>query len=62
LQIVNCLGEEVAEPVHALQSPGAHTCVWEGKDRLGRPVPSGIYFCRIKIGAYTENRKMLLLK
>lgn len=35
---------------------------WDGKDDKGRPVPSGIYFCRAKIGEDTGVRKMLLLR
>ena len=42
---------------------GVHRVVWDGKDNLGTPVASGMYFCRLeKEGQPASTRKMLLVK
>jgi hypothetical protein len=48
----------VDEPVAA----GPHEAVWNGRDRTGQPVVSGIYFYRLQTGSYIGTRKMVLLK
>ncbi len=44
--------------------PAGHrqTFTWDGTDRLGRLVPSGVYFSRAVVGSETETRKLLLLR
>jgi hypothetical protein len=42
--------------------PGAYSLVWDGTDRNGRPVASGVYLYRISIGAFRDIRKLLLLR
>ena len=41
---------------------GDHQIVWDGKDGSGKEASSGIYFYRLKVGEYSEAKKMLLLK
>jgi hypothetical protein len=41
---------------------GRHTAVWDGKDRDGKSVASGVYFCRLEAGSVTDTRTMVLLK
>lgn len=47
---------------------GSYKEVWNGTDRLGNQLPSGIYLCRIAAFGletgrnYTTSRKMVLLK
>jgi hypothetical protein len=36
--------------------------VWNGYDRNGREVSSGVYFYRMKAGSYEETRKLVLLR
>ena len=35
---------------------------WDGRNDLGAPAASGVYFARIEAGGYTETRRMVLLK
>ena len=35
---------------------------WDGRDALGASAASGVYFVRIDAGAYSETRRVVLLK
>ncbi|MFC1887934.1 FlgD immunoglobulin-like domain containing protein, partial [Candidatus Cloacimonadota bacterium] len=39
-----------------------HSVTWDGTDNNGDPVPSGVYFYKLKSGKHEQTRKMLLLK
>jgi hypothetical protein len=42
---------------------GSHTISWNGKDKAGQPVSSGIYFYRMQTDdGYEETKKMTILK
>ena len=48
-------------------APGAHTVTWDGRDRSGALVPSGVYFYRIEVVAesgtrFMDVKKMTLIK
>ena len=62
LIIYNLLGQEVRLLVDTHQRVGFHQAVWDGRDRLGRTVASGVYLYRLRAGDYSETRKMILLK
>jgi len=42
--------------------PGRHLAQWDGTDSAGRPVSSGVYFCRLEADGFRGERKMVLLK
>jgi hypothetical protein len=44
------------------QASGTHTLTWDGRDEAGRQVPTGIYQYRLTAGAYTEQRRMIIVK
>jgi hypothetical protein len=48
--------------VNAREAGGRHTIVWNGNDKNGRPLSSGIYFYRIEWAGQALSRKMILLK
>ena len=62
LKIYNLLGQEVRILVSVVQTAGMKSIVWNGKDDLGRTVPSGIYFYRLQAGLKTDERRMLFLR
>ncbi|MBP7462170.1 MAG: hypothetical protein KBA26_12850, partial [Candidatus Delongbacteria bacterium] len=43
----NLMGETVKELTHATLESGIHRVSWDGTDRHGQKVKSGVYFCRI---------------
>ncbi len=38
------------------------TAAWDGKDERGRPVPGGVYYCRLSAGAESVTRAVTLLR
>ena len=43
-------------------SAGANAVHWDGRDDAGRLAASGTFFYRLESGAYSETRKMTLVK
>ncbi|MBN2001691.1 T9SS type A sorting domain-containing protein, partial [candidate division KSB1 bacterium] len=41
---------------------GPHRTIWNGLDDNGRPVASGVYYCRLQFGGPWRNLKLLVLK
>ena len=42
--------------------PGTYSVVWDGTDKSGRALPSGIYLYRFEAGDFVQIRKMVMLK
>ena len=62
LAVYDVGGRCVAEFVNAYRSEGTHTIRWDGRDRDGRDVASGVYFCRLDVDGHVHTRKMTLLR
>ena len=62
ITIYNLLGQEVTTLINERLDYGYHTVTWQGTDRMGRPVGSGVYFSELKADGNRKTRKMLLLK
>lgn len=62
LVVYDILGREVARLVDGYMEAGYHQVQWNGGDRLGGEVPSGIYIAQLMTPEYTNSIKMLLLK
>jgi hypothetical protein len=62
LTIHNILGREITTLTEGYMSPGHYDFVWDGKDKFGRGVASGVYFYRLQNDVTGFTRKMLLLK
>lgn len=45
-----------------LRFAGPNTHTWDGRDRRGRRMPSGVYFYRLAVGNREETGKMVMLK
>jgi len=62
LTIYNLRGQTVFTLVDGSLNPGYHSVVWNGIDRHGKPLSSGIYFYRLQVNGQIFTRKMILLK
>ena len=62
LEIYTLLGQKVVTLVDESQVAGKHTVQWNGHNRSGRQVSSGIYFYKLVSGEYSSVKKMILLR
>jgi len=62
LVIYNTLGEKIRTLVKDKQKAGYHKICWDGTDDSGKRVASGVYFCRLKVGNFSQIRKLLFLR
>jgi hypothetical protein len=62
ISVFNILGQEIVELINESRPAGAHSVYWNGTDKSGRAMPSGLYFYRLRSDNQTEIRKMMLLK
>jgi hypothetical protein len=62
LQIYDTLGRKVRTLVSEELSSGYKSVIWDGKNEDGDEVASGVYFYQLKVGDFSEPKKMLLLK
>jgi len=62
LDVYNVSGERVARLVEGKRTQGYHEVKWDGRNSLGVPCASGMYFSRLVAGKVEASRKMLLLR
>jgi len=63
LSIHNAVGQQVCLVEDALKPAGVYRVHWDGKDDLGNPVNSGVYFYHLQLDdGTTRTKKLLLIK
>jgi len=62
LEIYDVAGRLVVSLVKNEKIAGAREARWDGKNRDGREVPTGVYVCRLSSGKETLSRKLVLLR
>ena len=62
ISVYNVLGQEVTTLLNKEQDYGYHTVTWNGTDRIGKQVASGVYFARLTTKNFGQTKKMLMLK
>lgn len=62
LVLYNLLGQKVRTLVNKFQGVGSYQIVWDGRNDKGHQVPSGVYFCRLRVRDFVATKKMLLLR
>ena len=62
LAVYDMRGREVATLEDAWQPAGRYQLRWDGNNRRGRPVGTGVYFARLRAGDVALIRKMVLLR
>jgi hypothetical protein len=62
VKIFNINGEEIRTLVDAPYQAGYHRVRWDGKDKNGNAVASGVYLYQLQAGGFSQVRKMSLLR
>ena len=62
LIVYDVSGRKVRTLMDGEVNPGASWVKWDGRDDLGRAVPSGVYFYRLQAGAFSDTKKMVLIR
>lgn len=62
LDVYNIMGQKVKTLVDGFQTVGFQSVTWDGTDKNGAEVASGVYFYRVKTDYSEETKKMVLLK
>ncbi|HEX2896787.1 MAG TPA: T9SS type A sorting domain-containing protein [candidate division Zixibacteria bacterium] len=62
LKIYNLLGQEINTLVDQIVPAGTHETEWNGRDKTGAEVASGIYFYKLVAGDFVQTKKMMLVK
>lgn len=63
IEVLNLLGQKVTTLKDGYSEAGNFSVTWDGTDRSGTPVASGVYFYRINAGNQFEQvKKMMMLK
>lgn len=66
LSVYNLVGQQIRGLSHEYWPAGRHSLIWDGTNKSGELVSSGIYFCRIQVDTNTRKhqstRRMILIK
>lgn len=62
IAVYDVSGRTIANLADRDQPAGHYSLEWNGRDNLGKPVASGIYFCRLQAGKEMRSRKLVLLR
>ena len=62
LSVFNVLGQEVLRLVDKAQPAGRYAVQWDGRNKAGVWVSSGVYFFKLKTEKFTRVNKMLLVR
>jgi flagellar hook assembly protein FlgD len=62
LTVHDNLGKEIITLATGTKSAGKHTVTWNGRDAHGIPVPSGVYYYRLRSSVTTLSQRMILQK
>jgi len=62
LTVYNLKGQKIRTLVDEIYPAGKNTVVWNGKDKAGQEVSSGVYFYKLETAHANITKKMLLMK
>jgi hypothetical protein len=62
VKIFNINGEEIRALVDGQYEAGYHRVRWDGKDKNGNAVASGVYLYQLRAGSFSQVKKMSLLR
>ncbi|MCB5287682.1 MAG: T9SS type A sorting domain-containing protein [Candidatus Cloacimonetes bacterium] len=62
VEIFNLRGQKIKTLISGVPDTGALNLWWDTLDEDGRPMASGVYFCRLHSGKTKQNVKLMLVK
>lgn len=62
IDIYNLRGQLITTLVNEIHSVGRYKTKWDGKDRFGQHVSSGVYIYQIKADNFQTSRKLILMR
>jgi hypothetical protein len=62
IAVYDATGRLIATLFEGRQSEGRHEVAWNGTDRTGDTVASGVYFARLSVNGRSDTKRMVLLK
>ena len=62
ISIYDLLGQRVTTLVNSPMTGGDYRVEWRGNNDSGKPVASGVYFCRLTTESAVDSHKLVLLK
>jgi hypothetical protein len=62
LAVYSPTGQLVTSLVDAEAKPGAYQATWDGRDRFGREVGSGVYYYQLELNNTRQSGRMVVLK
>ena len=62
VSIYNTLGREIKTLVNRKQNNGSYTVRWDGRDKYGNEVSTGVYLYHLKANSFTQTKRMVYLK
>ncbi|NQV38181.1 MAG: T9SS type A sorting domain-containing protein [Candidatus Marinimicrobia bacterium] len=62
INVYDLLGRQIINLVNTDMTAGYRSALWNGTDRYGRPVSSGMYLYQIQAGEFVQTNQMILLK
>ena len=62
ITIRDLLGRHVRTLINQFQDSGSKSVNWNATNANNAPIPSGIYFCTLKMGQFEGITKLILLK
>ena len=60
LHIYDAQGKRIYFKALGYRKAGSHTAYWDGRNTIGEPVASGVYFYTLHAGTFHATRKMLI--
>ncbi len=60
--VYDLVGREIWKSAKTNYAAGSHSVIWNGTDRAGRPVGTGMYIVKLNSNKYSATQKVLLMK